>query len=209
MQVLKEEVRSAIVLAAYEEFRRHGYMEASMRRMAAAAGMTSGNIYRYFRNKEDLFDAIVGPVYEQYSRYAEEYLQIADAVIAGGFATDASTSFFDRVQTTLVGLIKTSGPSLLLLLCRSEGSKYESIRSELTRFVESLLLKTFAAAKAPRGPLDERERIEVGMLSATLIESVAWIIEQYPDSDMLGYLVEQLIDVFGGGMELRLEAYRV
>ncbi len=40
MQVLKEEVRSAILLAAYEEFRQSGYSEASIRRIAAAAGMT-------------------------------------------------------------------------------------------------------------------------------------------------------------------------
>ncbi|OXS52784.1 hypothetical protein B1A99_32740 [Cohnella sp. CIP 111063] len=208
MQVLKEEVRSAIVLAAYEEFRQSGYSEASMRRIAAAAGMTSGNIYRYFRNKEDLFDAIVGPLYSEYSRYAEEYLKTAEAIVTDGWDVQARISFFDRVQDTLVGLLKASGPSLLLLLCRSEGSKYESIRSELTGFVESLLTKTFTAVKGPGGPLDERERIEIGMLSATLIESVAWIVAKYHDSDMVGTLVERMIDVFGGGIEKRLETYR-
>lgn len=172
MQVLKE-VRSAIMLAAYEEFRQSGYPEASMRRIAAAAGMTSGNIYRYFRNKEDLFDAIVGPLYSEYSRYAEEYLQTAEAVVTSGWDVQARTSFFERVRATLVGLLMASGPSLLLLLCRSEGSKYESIRSELTGFVESLLTKTFSAAKAAQGPLNEDERIEIGMLAATLIEGVA------------------------------------
>ncbi len=208
MQVLKEEVRNAIVLAAYEEFRQSGYSEASMRRIAAAAGMTSGNIYRYFRNKEDLFDAIVGPLYAEYSRYAQEYLRMADAIMTSGWDTQARTSFFDRVKMTLVGLLKASGPSLLLLLCRSEGSKYESIRSELTGFVESLLSKAFSAAKAAKGALNEDERIEVGMLSATLIESVAWITGKYQDSEKLGFLVERMIDVFGGGIEKRLETYR-
>jgi len=209
MQVLKEEVRNAIVSAAYGEFRQYGYLEASVRRIAAAAGMTSGNIYRYYRNKEDLFDAIVGPLYGQYKSYAEEYLQIADAFITGGSDIQVRTSFFERVRSTLVGLLKASGPSLLLLLCRSEGSKYESIRNELTQFVESLLLKTFSAAKAAIGPLDENERIEIGMLSGTLIESVGWIVAKHQDSEMLGILVERLIDVFGGGLEKRLELYRV
>jgi|GEM_PF-179204 len=208
MQVLKEEVRSAILLAAYEEFRQSGYSEASIRRIAAAAGMTSGNIYRYFRNKEDLFDAIVGPLYSEYSRYAQEYLQTAEGIVTGGWEVQARTIFFERVQATLIGLLMASGPSLLLLLCRSEGSKYESIRSELTGFVESLLTKTFSAAKAAAGPLNENERIEIGMLSATLIEGVAWIAAKYHDSERLGTLVEQLIDVFGGGVEKRLLVYR-
>ncbi|MFB9276773.1 TetR/AcrR family transcriptional regulator [Cohnella cellulosilytica] len=208
MQVLKEEVRSAIMLAAYEEFRQSGYLEASMRRIATAAGMTSGNIYRYFRNKEDLFDAIVGPLYSEYNRYAQEYLQTAEAIATDGWDVEKRTSFFERVQNTLVGLLMASGPSLLLLLCRSEGSKYESIRSELTGFVESLLTKSFTAAKGPAGPLDERERIEIGMLAATMIESVAWIVANYHDSDMLGTLVERVIDVFGCGLEKQMEAHR-
>ena len=53
-QKLKEELREAIINAAREEFLEHGYEDASMRRIAAKAGITVGNIYRYFRNKEDL-----------------------------------------------------------------------------------------------------------------------------------------------------------
>ena len=58
-QKLKEGLRQAIIDAAREEFLDKGYEDASMRNIAAKAGITVGNIYRYFRNKEDLNDYIL------------------------------------------------------------------------------------------------------------------------------------------------------
>ncbi len=53
-QKLKDEVRQAIIAAAKEEFLERGYEDASMRSIAQKAGITVGNIYRYFDNKDDL-----------------------------------------------------------------------------------------------------------------------------------------------------------
>ncbi len=53
-QKLKDEVRQAIITAAKEEFLERGYEDASMRSIARKAGITAGNIYRYFDNKDDL-----------------------------------------------------------------------------------------------------------------------------------------------------------
>jgi AcrR family transcriptional regulator len=53
-QKLKDEVRQAIIAAAKEEFLERGYEDASMRSIAQKAGITAGNIYRYFDNKDDL-----------------------------------------------------------------------------------------------------------------------------------------------------------
>lgn len=205
MQTLKEEVRNAIVQAASAEFRQHGYMEASMRRIAAAAGMTTGNIYRYFRGKEELFDCLVGPVYEQYSQYAQEYLQTADIMISKDEAS--KTTFLERVQTTLVGLLKASGSELMLLVCRSEGSKYGGIKLELIHFTESLLLVLFSAAKKGNVPLSAYEKSEANMLSATMIESVILIIGKNDDPLTLGKLIDRLIAVYGSGIDKMLEEY--
>ncbi|UVI33213.1 TetR/AcrR family transcriptional regulator [Paenibacillus spongiae] len=206
MQILKEGVRNAIVEAAFAEFRQYGYMDASMRRIAAAAGMTSGNIYRYFRSKEDLFDFIVGPVYEQYSSYAKEYLQSADILYTRDKAT--RVTFFEELQTTLVGLLKASGPRQMLMVCRSEGSKYATIKQELIQFSEGLLLKLFAAAKPEGQPLNAYEQSEVSMLATTLNESLVLIIGQHDDQETLGLLIDRLIAVYCTGIGQLLEEYK-
>ena len=64
-QVLKEEVRQRIILAAKNEFLTNGYEDASMRRIAQASGVTVGNLYRYFLNKDELLAMIVKPCLER------------------------------------------------------------------------------------------------------------------------------------------------
>ena len=58
-QILKDDVRERIINAAKEEFLEYGYKDASMRRIAFKSHMTVGNLYRYFKNKEDINVQIV------------------------------------------------------------------------------------------------------------------------------------------------------
>ncbi|WP_138495391.1 TetR/AcrR family transcriptional regulator [Paenibacillus pinistramenti] len=206
MQTQKEEVRDAILDAAAAEFRQYGYAEASMRRIAKGAGITTGNIYRYFRGKEELFDAIVGPIYSQYSSYASEYLQTADVHIGKG--EQAGDEFWCQVENALIGLIKASGQGLMLLICRSEGSKYESIKQEITHFAETLLLKLFSAAKPAGEALTAYQQTEVKMIAATLIEGIVLIIRGSPEPQTLGLLVDRLIAVYSSGIDQLLKEYK-
>ena len=54
MKLKKDEVRNKILLAAKQEFFTHGYLDANMRSIADIAGITPGNIYRYYSSKEEL-----------------------------------------------------------------------------------------------------------------------------------------------------------
>lgn len=202
MQILKEEVRTAIIQAAITEFREHGYADASMRRMAKAAGITTGNIYRYFKGKAELFDCIVGPAYAKYSSYAEEYLQTADFALGGD--ETSKHAFFETVQTSLFGLIR-DGSTFMLLLCRSGGSKYEGIKRELVQFTDSLLLKLMAWAKTPARPLSDDEREEAHMLAYTIIESLIFIMGSYEDEALAGKLTDRLVDVYSSGIDRLLQ----
>ena len=58
-----EETRAALVAAARREFAEHGYSSASIRSICSAAGVTTGALYFFFRNKEELFEAVWGEKY--------------------------------------------------------------------------------------------------------------------------------------------------
>jgi len=62
MQYLKEDIRDKIIDAALEEFVVKDYSGASMRSIAENADITVGNIYRYFKSKEDLLDQCLRPL---------------------------------------------------------------------------------------------------------------------------------------------------
>lgn len=65
MQYLKTDVRNRILESAEEEFRQNGYLNASIRTIAENAGISLGNVYRYFSNKEALFSAVLQPIVDE------------------------------------------------------------------------------------------------------------------------------------------------
>ena len=53
------EKRKLLIEAAKKEFLEKGYNKASLRNICANAGMTTGALYFFFSNKEDLYESIV------------------------------------------------------------------------------------------------------------------------------------------------------
>lgn len=55
----KQETRNALLAAGRQLFARRGYAAVSMDDVAAHAGLTKGALYHHFKNKRDLFRAIL------------------------------------------------------------------------------------------------------------------------------------------------------
>ena len=49
------ETREKLLEGAMAEFSENGYMKASLRKICADAGVTTGALYFFFKNKNDLF----------------------------------------------------------------------------------------------------------------------------------------------------------
>lgn len=60
--------RTQILDAARQVFAQDGYVGATMSRVAEAAGVSLGGLYRYFTNKEDVFEALIGDIHEELYR---------------------------------------------------------------------------------------------------------------------------------------------
>ena len=70
MRVLNEKLCADILETGRKEFLALGYRDASLRHIAASLGVTTGAIYRYYADKEALFDALVAqPAQELADRY--------------------------------------------------------------------------------------------------------------------------------------------
>ncbi|WP_240837609.1 TetR/AcrR family transcriptional regulator [Acidaminobacter sp. JC074] len=71
-QVLKEEVKERIMSTAVLEFFDKGFDNSSLRKIALGAGITPGNLYHYFDNKEALYEEIVGSAYRKLNKIFAE-----------------------------------------------------------------------------------------------------------------------------------------
>jgi len=61
----RAELRQIILDAARDAFRRDGFDSVSMRKLAEAVGLSHGAIYGYFKDKDELFDALVQQSFDQ------------------------------------------------------------------------------------------------------------------------------------------------
>lgn len=91
------QTRSAIVTAALRLFRENGYDATTMRAVAAAAGVSTGNAYYYFGSKEEL-------IREFYARSQADHAAACRAVLA------AETNFAARLLGALRAQIDVLAP---------------------------------------------------------------------------------------------------
>lgn len=77
-----EKSRDRILAAAYKTIARLGYAAATIDRIAVEAGLTKGAVYWHFKNKKELFLAILEKRWayrlEEYPKYAYSAVQLAD-----------------------------------------------------------------------------------------------------------------------------------
>ncbi|BBI30620.1 TetR/AcrR family transcriptional regulator [Cohnella abietis] len=198
MQILKDEVRNKIMKAALLEFKREGYLKSSMRQIAQVAGITSGNIYRYFTNKEQLFDAIVQPVNDQYTSHVYAIGQ----KVASSQAQDTTNKlfYFYNIELTIIELFKNYSEEFMILLNRSEGSKYESAKSDLVNLAYGILERVFSRAKGLNRLTSVEDTALARMLSSTIVEGLCLILRENDEGDTLKKLIDQLLTVYTEGI---------
>lgn len=138
MQYLKDDVKDNIIKAALEEFSEKGYRDSSMRVIARNAGIVMGNIYRYFENKEELFNCTVGQVYDQISKMVSKAQAEIEAV-KGPWSDEQAMEMVKSIYNRILETFSGHGKEILILLDKSAGSAYENTKMELISQIQSVL----------------------------------------------------------------------
>ena len=133
MQLRNDELAERILEAAKSEFLEKGYRQASVRSIAASVGVTTGALYRYYANKEALFDALVsGPadyLYDQCKSFSEAYSrQELDEQLAN---LPELTRDSDGGTSDFLKYIYQNYDAFKLIVCCSAGTKYEDYPERL------------------------------------------------------------------------------
>jgi AcrR family transcriptional regulator len=74
----RQQTRDYLLQAAAQVFAEHGYHGASLDQVAAVAGFTKGAVYSNFKNKEDLFLALIEAGYARELEAIKEALEASE-----------------------------------------------------------------------------------------------------------------------------------
>jgi AcrR family transcriptional regulator len=137
----------AVILEASAQVLAHtGYERATTNRIAERAGVSVGTLYQYFRNKDEIFDALI----EQESR---RYLQaIADAM------PEPKTPLRRAIRTLLeAGYAHQHMVTGITQVMRHAPSTVYARRSREIRAKVHALIVSFLASRGPMAGLDDLE----------------------------------------------------
>lgn len=191
MQVLKDEVKEKIIEVAVVEFRDKGFNNASMRIISKNAGMTVGNLYRYFKHKEDLFYTIVTPAYDRLMFLARESIEY--------YKVDAHMQYIEHVTDWLLRIYRECRNELIILFEGSSGTKYANTKAEIISLVEEFQKEIIAPKLRDKGIVIE-DMFLFHIISSGFIEGLFMIAKHYDDEVKTRKVVSQFIEFYFNDM---------
>lgn len=187
-----------ILHSAKMEFIKQGYAGASLRDIAAGAGVTTGALYRHFKDKEALFEAVVEPTYtaflRRYAQMSEDYFrQLEEEGIAAMWGNSTTD------MEIFVGDIYNAFDVFKLLLTGSEQTPYEHFVHSLVDMGVDTTFQYIEMARKLGYPVRQVSREEMHILSSAQYSCVfEMVLHDMPKEDALA-LTKSLGVFFAAG----------
>lgn len=174
---LNDDVRVRLEHAAREVFAEAGYRGATMATIAARAEVSTGNIYRYFADKDALFYTVLP------DEFAARFLRLVRRRVKDLAATSTLTAPDTDAMASaeaLLGFWVEHRLAVITLLDRAQGSRHESFSA---RFVETLMRETVATLEAGRGgaKLDATQRLVLTQIFTNTVRTIVALLEAHTD----------------------------
>ena len=164
----------SIIEAATAEFLEYGFTDASMRRIASAAGMSASGLYKHFAGKEEMFAALVEPAYQGLMDLFRREADDQRRSVGNG---DLSRWENGRDAKMAMAYIYDHLDAFRLLVCKSQGTKYEGFLHELAALEEEMTLSFMDMLKRQGVKLRAFRMKELHLLTTANINAVFQTVE--------------------------------
>ena len=169
MQIKKDDTKSKIRESAKEIFFTTSYAGASMRDVASKCNMTVGNIYRYYENKEVLFDDIIKPTYDGVVKLIKITDLMKPFIKGSENKLYKNSKFKNYIISSIATIVSCHAVELYILLNNSEGSKYENTTDRIYKLMHETISKMVI------GIPDERTDV----YAFVAITTVSYLLKKY------------------------------
>lgn len=196
MQILKEEVKLEILQSARREFMEHGFRSASLRKIATGAGITVGNIYRYFKNKDALLRELLTPVVGsiEMMKLGLKHHSRDDQ------GADHEAEEHGKMVKVVYDFINSHRDDLKLLLFKTGGSSMENYEEELIGWYADLYYKNLLESSNMLGIKDFKiEKVTLHLIAKSVADSLKACLEQDMPFEAVQNVAEEMFAFYGGG----------
>lgn len=124
---MSNNTKENILFAARDEFMAKGFLDASLRTIAREAGVTVSNIYRHYKHKNNLFEAVLKPLLDELEQILIEHNSEQQMELY----YDEQSEYYQVNKDKFIDLISNYRAELKLLLTQSAGSSFENYAEKL------------------------------------------------------------------------------
>lgn len=175
-QSLKPELRTRLLEVAEQLFAEAGYQGATMAAIAARAELSTGNVYRYFANKDVLFEEVVS------AEFAAGFLRLLKRRVGSLVRAPELTRLDAEAQADGDALLRfwvENRRKVIILLDRAAGSFHERFAEQ---FVDALMRPSLAKLSEDAGkPLSPVARLLLLNVFRNTRRVIVSILESYAD----------------------------
>lgn len=205
-----KETKKQLQKCAMKEFTEKGYMKASLRNICKDAGVTTGALYFFFKDKDALFKSLVdeplkGLVKLLTEHYIEE-IKISDMIAKGekdipdpGQPENFEDDF--ELAMNAVGYLFKYKDVFELLLTKAQGSSYENMVDKIVGMTELHYSKMFAVMKGYKSEaeLTDKDRFIIHWMSHDQIEIFIHVLTHCKDREEAEGQIKNLLTYIIGG----------
>jgi AcrR family transcriptional regulator len=188
MQLKKEKIKIRIEKAAREDFLDYGFTKTSMRNIAKKAQISTSNIYNYFKSKEELFNSLIDPVYHKIKNLLLNLFETEKNLGENEFFKQISDVFAHPIGE----IIKQNAKELIILIDRSEGTKYEKFKENLIETIESHFTESVVHEKKMKDNY-LNNRFVMHIIANNLLEGLLELAKHYKNDEWVDSNIELLI----------------
>lgn len=182
MTVNEGETKIKLIKAAREEFISKGYMNASLRNICKEAGVTTGALYFLFKDKDELFAAIVGRPLQELNMALEDHIRLEMDAYEERYDEKESEGPDYEVSKLIVEIMFRYKEECILLLTRAAGSKFENAKDGLVAELEGQY-RAMATKMEKTNGYDHVDDYMLHYLTHMQVEAFIYLLTHSKDKD--------------------------
>ena len=169
----KDSIKDSIDKAALEVFAKKGYKGTKISDISDFSSISVGNIYRYYKSKEEIFYNIV----------SVDFLEIVRELLYKKIKAAGREGFW-LINEEVLAFLTQNRLAVRIVLGNNEGTRYENARQELIEFMVAAVKETEGRTAA--------EDLILRCIYTSLVDGTLKVLESSEDAEAVRATLSQL-----------------
>ena len=197
-----KQTKIKLIECAKKEFIEKGYMKASLRSICREAGVTTGAMYFFFKDKEELFESIVAaPLMSLMNTIRAHFDQEKDFIGDVNSITALALKDDYVAASEILSVLFKYKEECLLLMNKAQGSKYEKIIDSLVEQIYEHYLLMYCRMKgySSKKNITAEDKFIVHWMAHDQIDIFIHLLTHCKDEKEAGRQMKNMFNYMVGG----------